>query len=74
MCTDGDYYWKSTGPRLWLYQNDVHLLQLSSATLFGNVPRVLILFRPDFGQGGGGHHCHNVFRKLEVDLVVVSIA
>jgi hypothetical protein len=23
---------------------------------------------------GGGHHCHNVFRKVEVGSVVVSIA
>ncbi len=22
---------------------------------------------------GGGHHCHDVFRKLEVGLVVVSV-
>jgi hypothetical protein len=27
-----------------------------------------------FGQGGAGHHCHDVFRKLEVGLVVVSVA
>jgi hypothetical protein len=29
-------------------------------------------FRPDFGQGGG-HHCHNVFSKVEIDSVVVSV-
>jgi hypothetical protein len=31
------------------------------------------LFWPDFGQGGG-HHCHDVFRKVEVGLVLVSLA
>jgi hypothetical protein len=32
------------------------------------------LFRPDFGYGGGGRHCHDVFRKLEVGSVLVSVA
>jgi hypothetical protein len=40
--------------------------------LIGDVTRELVLFCPDFGQEG--RHCHNVFRKLEVGSVVVSIA
>jgi hypothetical protein len=31
-------------------------------------------FWPDFGQGGGGEHCHDDFRKLEVGLVIVCVA
>ena len=56
-----------------LHQNNVHLPQLSGNILFGDVAGELILFQPDFGQGGG-RHCHDVFRKLEVGSVVVSVA
>jgi hypothetical protein len=47
--------------------------QLSGDTLFGDVAGELILFRPDFGQGGE-RHCHDVFSKAEVGSVVVSVA